>query len=160
VLSSIPVLWESIENIPKGMLTQVRKLCFPFLWFGKKEVDGIPLVRWMKLAMPKQLGGWGIKNIFTFSKALETKRLWRLIYNQMLWGNVMLTKYMAGSPFEEWFCRPKNLVTNSTIVWKIMVDAFPLIGEWEVWKIEVAERFELVRIHGKARLGLINYERS
>jgi hypothetical protein len=38
-----------------------------------------PLVKWQRLAMPKYLGGWGLKNIFFFSKELVTKSVWRLI---------------------------------------------------------------------------------
>jgi hypothetical protein len=66
-------------------------------------VEGIPLVKWSLLAMPKELGGWGIKNIVWFSKALATKSLWRLIHNRMLWGRVLISKYMARKSIEEWF---------------------------------------------------------
>lgn len=110
----------------------MRKSCFPFLWSGKKEADGIPLVKWSKLAMPKELGGCGIKNLVRFSKALAAKILWRLIHNQMFWGKVMVSKYMDGSTFEEWFRRPRKSVSNSSLVWKALVDAFPLIGDWQV----------------------------
>ena len=79
VLQSIPVYWASISYIPKGILTKIRKLCFSFLWTASKQNDVIALVKWKTLAMPKNLGGWGIKNIDMFTKALAAKTLWRLI---------------------------------------------------------------------------------
>jgi hypothetical protein len=39
VLSNILVYWASIENIPKGILTKIRKVCFQFLWSGWKEAN-------------------------------------------------------------------------------------------------------------------------
>jgi len=80
----------------------------------------------------KELGGWGIKFLFYFSKALAAKIICRLIHNQMLWGNVMVSKYLAGISFEEWFFQPKKSISNSSIVWKEPVYAFPLINDWEI----------------------------
>jgi hypothetical protein len=37
------------------------------------------LASWKNLALPKENGGWGLKNPFLFSKALATKNVWRLI---------------------------------------------------------------------------------
>jgi hypothetical protein len=76
---------------------------FQFLWFGKKPVDGFLLVKWSCLAKPKEHGGRGIQNMVWFNKALETKILWRLIHNRMLWGRVLISKYLVGKSIEEWF---------------------------------------------------------
>lgn len=46
--------------------------------------------------MPKQLGGWGVKNILWFTKELVAKSLWGLTQNSMLWGQEMATKYFPG----------------------------------------------------------------
>jgi hypothetical protein len=75
VLSSIPVYWATITKIPKVILSNIRKVCFHFLCAGKREVGSIPLVKWPRIAMPKDLGGWGIKNINWFSKSLAAKSL-------------------------------------------------------------------------------------
>jgi hypothetical protein len=56
VLSNIPIYWDSIAKIPKGIFTKIKNLCFHFMWSGNRERGGIPLVKWSKLAMPKELG--------------------------------------------------------------------------------------------------------
>jgi hypothetical protein len=61
ILSSIPVYWASVAKIPKGILSKIRKMCFHFLWLGHKEAGGVTLVKWSRLAMPKEMGGYGIK---------------------------------------------------------------------------------------------------
>jgi hypothetical protein len=68
VLESIPVYWLSVEKIPKSTLNNIRKRMFSFLWSGKKLKEGLHLINWQKIAMPKKDGGWGIKNIFLLGK--------------------------------------------------------------------------------------------
>jgi hypothetical protein len=66
---------------------------------------------------------------------LVTKSLWRLISNNLLWGRVLISKYLAGKTIEEWFRCSRKLVPTSSIGWKAMVDAFPLLGSWATWRI-------------------------
>ena len=73
ILEAIPVYWMTLAWIPKGTLEAIRKLCFHFLWSGKPNAYVRPWVRWERIALPKRLGGWGIKNIFLFAKALALK---------------------------------------------------------------------------------------
>jgi len=69
----------SLARIPKGILEKIRKICSKFLWEGTQEKVVLPWVKWAPLVVPKTLGGWGVKNIFLFSKALDEKLVWRLI---------------------------------------------------------------------------------
>jgi hypothetical protein len=57
VLEGILVYWLSLSHIPKGILEKIRKKCFSFLWVCKREKEGMPLVKWKKLAKPKEAGG-------------------------------------------------------------------------------------------------------
>ena len=94
VLQSIPVYWASISYIPNGILAKIRKKCFSFLWTTSTKIEGIPLVKWTKLVLPKSKGGWGIKNLDLFYKALAAKSLWRLVENpNTLWGRTLREKY-------------------------------------------------------------------
>jgi hypothetical protein len=51
----------------------MRKQLFLYLWQGNKDKKVLPWVRWDQIATPKALGGWGLKNILSFSKALAAK---------------------------------------------------------------------------------------
>jgi hypothetical protein len=42
------------------------KKCFSFLWIGKREKEGMPLVNLKKLAKPKEARGLGLKNLHLF----------------------------------------------------------------------------------------------
>jgi hypothetical protein len=43
------------------------------------------------------------KSISIFANVMVVKSLWRLIYNDALWGRVIKTKYFERSTMEEWF---------------------------------------------------------
>jgi len=47
----------SIAEILKGILTKIRKKCYSFLGTWKRSKEGIPLVKWSRLAALKALGG-------------------------------------------------------------------------------------------------------
>jgi hypothetical protein len=66
VLESILVYWSSIAHVPKGILDRMRKCCYSFLWTGRRAQEGIPLVKWERIARLKALGGWGIKKLYVF----------------------------------------------------------------------------------------------
>jgi hypothetical protein len=67
VLEGILVYWNSIAAIPKGILDHIRRIRFFFLWVGQNSPGGTHLASWNSIALPKEMGGWGLKNIRLFS---------------------------------------------------------------------------------------------
>jgi hypothetical protein len=63
VLEAIPVYWQYLAHIPKGILEKIRKICFRFLWSGKEGQESIHWMKWKSIARPKEEGGWDLKNI-------------------------------------------------------------------------------------------------
>jgi hypothetical protein len=108
VLEAIPIYWMSLAWIPKGVLEKARRICFRFLWAGSKDLVVLPWVNWKALAFPKSLGGWGLKNIFLFSKALAAKACWRLISTNNLWQSMIYQKYIQPDSLEDWIRRTKQ----------------------------------------------------
>ena len=128
--------YASIAYIPKGILTKIRKKCFSFLWTSSKKAEGIPLVKWRVISLPKELGGWGIKNLDLFCKALAAKTMWRFFQNsESLWGRVILSKYCSRAILTNWIRNPDKTFKNGSIGWKAMILAYPLVGHWISWKI-------------------------
>jgi hypothetical protein len=78
------------------------KFTSKFLWIGKKEAHVIPWVRWDIIVAPKAMGGWGMNNIFLFSKALAPKGGWRILNSTILWTKVIIQKYIEPVPLEFW----------------------------------------------------------
>jgi hypothetical protein len=135
VLESISVYWLSLAKIPKSVLNRIRQRMFSFLWTGKKDKEGMHLVSWKRLSKPKKNGGWGIKNIFTFGKALEARSLWKCLMMPGIWHEVIIKKYLQKKTVEEWFRLEKIYSTGSSNFWRALTLSLPVISDWLSWKI-------------------------
>lgn len=102
ILESIPVYWNSIMAIPKGV-QKIRQMCFQYLWVGQHFSIAMPLVHWNIIVLPKELGGWRLKDIHPFAQALARKNLWHLAQGNSLWTRFISTKYFPSKKIEEWF---------------------------------------------------------
>jgi hypothetical protein len=143
VLEAIPVYWMSLAWILKGTLEKIRHTCFRFLWAGSTDHFVLPWVKWNILVVPKALGGWGLKNIHLFSKALVAKVGWRLITIDNLWTKVVIHKYINPDTVEEWICRPVKVATQCTIIWKALINSFQVVGEGLAWKVGNGQRVRI-----------------
>ena len=80
VLEAIPVYWMHFW-ILVGIIEKIIKICFKFLWSGNYESSsGLPWTSWKTLACLKFLGGWGLKILVLFAKALAAKNVWNLLH--------------------------------------------------------------------------------
>jgi hypothetical protein len=86
VLEAILVYWKSLYYIPKIILEKIMKISFRFLLSGNREKEGIPLVKWKKIAKPKEMGDWGLKNISPFGKSLAAMCVCRDLYQKRTYG--------------------------------------------------------------------------
>ena len=94
VLESIPVYWLSLFKVPGTILSGIRKKIFSFIWLGNNIDKKLHLARWEILSKPKAMGGWGLKNLSLFSKALRMKSFWRGLTANTLWCKVLSDKYI------------------------------------------------------------------
>jgi len=143
VLEAIPVYWMSVAWIPKGTLEAYRRLCFRFLWSGKKDTQVTPWVKWEKIARPKEGGGWGLKNIFIFSKALAAKVGWRLLSTSSLWQKVVVQKYIAPETVEAWIRNPNKPKQGISVIWRAVLNSFSIISSKLAWKIGSGEKVRI-----------------
>ena len=90
-------------------------------------------VHWEQLAIPNALGGWGLKNIFLFAKALATKVSWRLIHTDSLWSRVILHKYIAPLTILYWIRMEDKQCRGGFVIWKAIIKSFVLIGSSLIW---------------------------
>jgi len=102
VLESIPVYWMASAHIPAAILISLHQLIFSFLWSGSKKNKGFHLSKWEVLSKPKLMGGWGLKNLPLFYKALTANTLWRILTKPGLWNRVISAKYLHQIPVHLW----------------------------------------------------------
>ena len=135
VVMEILVYWASLIWMPKSILMKINKICSRFLWAGSKSEHVTPWVAWEKLVRPKCWDGWGIKDLFPFSRSLAAKLAWRLITTENLWTSVTRRKYIDPMPTLVWVRLPQKSFKNSSVVWKALVAAVKIIEQGLAWNV-------------------------
>ena len=134
VLEAISIYWMSIAQIPKGVLEKLHRICFSFLWQGQSKCHSRPWLKLESIAIPKALGGWGLKNIFLFLLSTCSKMWMETIINS-LWTEVIIQKYIAPCNLIAWVRRLEKVWRGGSIFWKAIIKSFTLISETLAWRV-------------------------
>jgi hypothetical protein len=134
VLESLPVFWMALAHIPASILNILRQLIFSFLWIDSKKNKGYHISKWEELSKPKMMGGWGLKNLPLFYKALSTNTLWRILTKPGLWRSVIKAKYLHNLPVHIWIRFAEVRPSKGSQSWKNLSSSLPIILQWLSWK--------------------------
>jgi hypothetical protein len=133
VLQSLAVYWMLLEKIPAKILTLLRKLSFNFLWNDFAGNRHFHLCKWQILSRPKREGGWGLKNLFTFNKALLACSFWRAITSNSFWHRVIMAKYFGSKPLSLWIRQTHFSLSWVSPIWRGLVSSSQVILHWLRW---------------------------
>ena len=102
IIEAIPIYRITLTFVPSSILQGLRILCKTFLWGVKDKVQVFSWIAWQQIPRPKVLGGWGIKDLPYFSKALVAKCSSNTAIGSGLWNRLIHLKYIAPISTVEW----------------------------------------------------------
>jgi hypothetical protein len=102
VLESLPVYWLAVAIIPVSILNKIRQLMYNFLWSGSGARECLHLCKWENISKPKSFGGWGVRNIHLFGRALAANTLWHCLMKDGIWHKVIKDKYLPFTSVVTW----------------------------------------------------------
>ncbi|KAJ1440032.1 hypothetical protein SESBI_02265 [Sesbania bispinosa] len=73
VLAALPSYTMQSMLLPKGICSKIEKYCREFIWGDKLSKRAWHTVLWDDFTLPKKMGGWGFKDLFSFNKAMIMK---------------------------------------------------------------------------------------
>eukprot|EP00253_Pinus_taeda_P030670 PITA_30670 len=135
VLEATPVFWMALAWIPRNILGRLQQLCNRYLWNGNQEIRIFAWISLKKISLPKKWGGWGLKDLPEFAKALAAKMAWTLLTRQNLWTQVTFHKYIWPHNILDWARLPSWSTKGCSTVWKALIDSLPLIRDNLAWRI-------------------------
>lgn len=102
---------------------------------------GYNLARWSLIAKPKNKGGWGIRDLNLFNKALASKSLWRALFHDGIWSVTMRRKYLKGVDVVSWLRSKKHFAFQiASIIWKNILTTLLVVKRWIAWKVGTGTR--------------------
>jgi hypothetical protein len=81
----------------------------------------------------KSFGGWGLRNIFHFNRALAANSLWRVLTKQGIWHKVIKDKYLPYTSITTWLRSTSTTQPMASQTWKNLTKSLPLITHWLSW---------------------------
>jgi hypothetical protein len=127
VLETQPVYWLALAHVLISVLNTIHKICFSFLWSGVNNKKKYHLCSWTTIARPKSYGGWGLRNIFLFSRSLATNTMWRAIMKMGIWQSVLKDKYFPHFPVWTWLHSVDPIHHTGSQTWKNLCNTLPII---------------------------------
>jgi ribonuclease HI len=158
VLESLPVYWMALAHIPASILKTLRQLIFSFLWSGSKKNKGYHLCKWESISKPKSMGGWGLRHLPFFYRALSANTFWRILMKPGLWSLVIKAKYFPSLPVHIWIRSASDRPNRGSIIWKHLSLTLPIILHWISWNPGNGQLIEVGRdcILGLGRHALLS----
>lgn len=100
VIQGVESFWIQHFPIPSGIINKINAMCRKFLWAGSK-----PKVAWNRLCTPKDEGGLGLRDCYTWNLATMYKILWDIHSNKnSLWIKWIHVYYLRGKDVWSWNC--------------------------------------------------------
>lgn len=81
------------------------------------------------------MGRWGIKNLFWFNDALSLKILWRGLFGQGLWKDILHTKYLKIIPIVQWIRSNNREVSCASNFWLCFMKVYLCLGVGLSWQV-------------------------
>ncbi|KAJ1432432.1 ribonuclease H, partial [Sesbania bispinosa] len=90
VLVALPCYTIQSTLLPKGICARIERHCREFIWGDKPSKRVWHTVPWDDFSLPKNMGGWGFKDLYSFNKAMLMKLSWGLIHKpEELWVQIL-----------------------------------------------------------------------
>ncbi|CAL1400664.1 unnamed protein product [Linum trigynum] len=93
VLANITQFWMNIIQLPKKVIREVESLCSKFLW-GNLEQRKKAKVAWKHVALPKEEGGLGFRDLWSWNQACLARHIWAVLADQETLWIAWLKEYM------------------------------------------------------------------
>eukprot|EP00253_Pinus_taeda_P010868 PITA_10868 len=120
VLTQLSVYWAHLFFIPTCIIRRLNQLTACYIWGGKTIHQKFHLARMKDISIPKQQGGWGIKELRQFRYALICRTLWRGIYGSSPWSNIIRQRYMKGKDIIYWYRKGLIGINSGSPIWRSM----------------------------------------
>ncbi|KAK3198140.1 hypothetical protein Dsin_021555 [Dipteronia sinensis] len=118
VLQSIPAYIMNLFRLPKGLVTDLHRLCSRFWWGSTETSKKMHWASWRRLCRNKSAGGLGFRDLSIFNQALLAKQGWRLVkYPNSLVARVLRGVYFPTSSFLKADCKQRCSLIWSSLCW-------------------------------------------
>lgn len=131
VAQALPLYTMSCYLLPKSFCADLHRLLAGFWWGGDGGERKIHWLAWDKLCAPKDVGGLGFRDLFSFNLAMLAKQGWRVLqFPDSLTSKILKAKYFPNYSFLD-----APVKANSSYVWKSICTARSILLLGSRWQV-------------------------
>lgn len=147
VLNQLAVYWSHLFFLPASIIQSMNKLTANFIWGGQAGKRKFHLSKLSNISLPKNMGGWGVLDLRTFGKALLCRTLWRGIYEERPWSNIIQKKYMRKKDISFWFRKGRIGSPFGSSIWLSLRKIEIYFLENLVWRFHSGKKILIGKDH-------------
>lgn len=118
VLNQMMVYWAHLFAFPTSIISTMNKLTTSFIWGDCAAEKKYHLSSLANLSKPKELGGWGLLDLKSFGKALLCRTLWRGVFEDGPWSDIIRGKYLRRRSLAHWLRRKQLGSPRGSPIWQ------------------------------------------
>jgi hypothetical protein len=142
VLQAIPSYVMSIFLLPAAIITNIENMMNSFWWgSGGASNRGIHWLSWERLAMHKNHGGMGFKDLTAFNLAMLGKQGWKLQTDT----NSLISRIFKARYFPQGTYLTASLGHNPSYVWRSILQARFIVRGGARWCIGSGATIHILR---------------
>jgi hypothetical protein len=131
VAQAIPTYAMACFDLTKSLCDDISAMVCQYWWSQNDEVKKMHWVGWEKMKLPKEEGGLGFRDLYSFNLAMLARQSWRLIQApESLCAQVLRAKY-----FPDGDLLAAKPVTGMSYVWRSILRGLEVFKEGMIWRV-------------------------
>jgi hypothetical protein len=131
VAQAIPTYAMACFDLTKSLCDEIGQLVCRYWWSQNDEMRRMHWVGWETMKLPKEEGGLGFRDLYSFNLAMLARQSWRLLQApDSLCAQVLRAKYFPDGNLLS--ARP---VVGMSYVWRSILKGLEVLKEGIIWRI-------------------------
>jgi hypothetical protein len=138
VAQAIPTYAMACFGILKSLCDDISQMVCRYWWSQNDDEKKMHWVGWEKMKLPKEEGGLGFRDLYSFNLAMLARQCWILIQApESLCAQVLRAKYFPNGDLLT--AKP---VDGMSYVWRSILKGLEVFKEGIIWRIGDGTRLE------------------
>jgi hypothetical protein len=131
VAQAIPTYAMACFDLTKSLCDDICTMICQYWWSQNDEVKKMHWVGWEKMKLPKDEGGLGFRDLYSFNLAMLARQSWRLLQApESLCAQVLRAKY-----FPNGYLLATAPTSGMSYVWRSILKGLQVFKEGMIWRV-------------------------
>jgi hypothetical protein len=139
VAQAIPAYAMACFDLTKSLCDDIAKMICNYWWSQNEEENRAHWISWEQMMKPKEDGGLGFRDLYSFNMAMLSRQSWRLLQApDSLCSQVLRAKY-----FPDGNLLKASPVPGMSYVWRSILKGLEVLKQGLIWRVGDGQNIEI-----------------